>query len=172
MTVTATDPEGLSASVTVAVRVIGASQAIFRDDFDDAGSLSNWQAADATAEVTEGNLRLTNTADSVWGRAGHRLDAPLASWEARARMGRARTDSMHTALVFVPANPGQLNFQMFRLEIGSTILRFTDGEEERVDYAFSALYEPQGGDPGWRYFGGDLRGALTAPPPIPASSTG
>ena len=79
---------------------------------------------------------------------------------------------MHTALVFVPANPSQLNFQMFRLEIGSTTLRFTDGEEERVDYALSALYEPPGGDPGWRYFGGDLRGALTGPPPIPASSTG
>ena len=129
----------------------GSVREIFRDDFDDAGSLSDWVLDGAEAEVADGVLRLANAESDRWGIAEHVLSTPVTFWEIRARMGRASVHSMRTALVFVPSNPGDLNFRAYRLEIGSRILRLAEGDEA-VNYAFSAYFQPEGGELGWYYF--------------------
>ena len=129
----------------------GSVREIFRDDFDDADSLSDWVLDGAEAEVADGVLRLANAESDRWGIAEHVLSTPVTFWEIRARMGRASVHSMRTALVFVPSNPGDLNFRAYRLEIGSRILRLAEGDEA-VNYAFSAYFQPEGGELGWYYF--------------------
>ena len=63
VTVTATDPGGLSASVSFDVTVLPTRGMIFRDDFDDDSSLDNWTVRNAEAEVAQGILRLTNATE-------------------------------------------------------------------------------------------------------------
>ena len=83
VTVTATDPGGLSASVTFDVTVLPPASMIFRDDFDDDSSLDNWTVSAAETEVAEGILRLTNATDSLWGIA-------VANWARLSRPGKSR----------------------------------------------------------------------------------
>lgn len=162
-TVTATDPDGLSASVTFDVTVLPAAGMIFRDDFDDEGSLENWEIFSAEAEVSGGLLQLTN--DSVnaegtpfWGLAGRVMDPPVASWETRVSMGRAETDSTRAAIVVAPVDGGELDVALVRLEIGHRIIRFNDGSQDTVNYALSALLTPEGRDRAFYTFQEPLRG--------------
>ena len=163
-TVTATDPGGLSASITFDVTVLPAAAMIFRDDFDDDGSLDDWETQNAEAEVLEGVFRLTNAADTLWGIAAHELETPTTSWEIRTRMGR-QADSVRAALTIVTPDAGERNTEALRLEVGSHVLDFGDGGTETVDYALSVYFEPEGRDPGWYYIGGgdiDFRGTSDA----------
>ena len=155
-TVTATDPGGLSASVSFDVTVLPAAGLIFRDDFDDEGSLDDWTLSDhAAATVADSMLHLTNTADSLWGIAGRGLGTPVTSWEIGARLGRA-ADSIQTALTIVPADSGALNVRALRLEVGRRELNFGGGDIETVNYALVIYFTPEGREPNWYYIdGGD-----------------
>ena len=152
-TVTATDPGGLSASVSFRVTILPGAGLIFRDDFDDDSSLEDWEIVGASAEVSDGVLRMTNDTATSWGIAGRGLDPPVTSWEVRARIGAsADTDSMHTALVFGPTNPGELGFELYRLRIGRLTVT-VDGEETPVNYLFQAYFTPPEREEGWYFFG-------------------
>lgn len=84
ITVTATDPDGLTAIQSAEVSVAAG----FRDDFDSAESLDNWELVEGRASVSDGLLRLTNTEDEAgWMR--RLFESSLTSWTLRARMSRA-----------------------------------------------------------------------------------
>ena len=153
-TVIATDPDGLSASVTFDVTVLPAAGMIFRDDFDDDSSLDNWTISGATdAEVAEGILRVTNASDTLWGIVARELDTPVTSWDIGARLGRA-ADTVRTALTFTPADPGERSAEAFRLEIGERELNFGEGNTETVNYGLVVFFEPEGREAGWYYISG------------------
>lgn len=152
-TVTATDPGGLSASVSFGITVVPGASLIFRDDFDDESSLEDWGFQNATGEVSEGILRVTNTADSVWGIVGRELDPPITSWEVQARVGR-QADTIQTALFFVVADPGELSTEAFRIFIGTRVLDFGGGDTETINYGLQVYFEPEGRDEGWYYISG------------------
>ena len=153
-TVTATDPDGLSASVTFDVTVLPAAGMIFRDDFDDDSSLDNWTIGGGTdAEVAEGILRLTNASDTLWGIAALELETPVTSWEVRARVGR-QADSVRTGLVMATAEPGDRNVLALRFEVGSRVLNFGADDTETVNYALLVFFEPEGREAGWYYITG------------------
>ncbi len=159
-TVTATDPGGLSASVSFQITVLPAAGLIFRDDFDDESSLEDWTLSDrAVAEVADGMLRVTNDTTGFWAIAGRGMDPPVTSWEVRARLG-VSADSMATALAFVPTNPGELDFLVYRLRIGRLTVPI-DGEQQPVNYLFQAYFTPPDREAGWYYFG-DLSGMSDA----------
>ncbi len=152
-TVTATDPGGLSASVSFQVTVLPGAELIFRDDFDDESSLDNWGFASAEGEIAEGILRVTNASDTLWGIVGHEFDAPVTSWHIGARVGR-QADSVRTALLVEPANPGELSTEALRFEIGQRVLDFGEGNTETVNYALVVFFEPEGREAGWYYISG------------------
>jgi hypothetical protein len=152
VTVTATDPGGLSASVTFDVTVLPAAGMIFRDDFDDDSSLDNWEFPNAVAEVSEGILRLTNATDTLWGIAGRELGTPVTSWEIKARLGK-QADTVRTALVVETAEPGDRNVEALRFEIGTRVLNFGD-DTETVNYALVVFFEPEGREADWYYISG------------------
>ena len=153
-TVTATDPGGLSASVSFNVIVIPGAALIFRDDFDDESSLEDWEFDNSEGEVSEGILRVTNTADSVWGIVGREFETPITSWEAQVRLGR-QADTIQTALVFVVADPGERSTQVFRILIGTRVLDFGGGDTETINYGLQVYFEPEGREPDWYYISGD-----------------
>ena len=149
-TVTATDPDGLSASVSFQVTVLPAAGLVFRDDFDDDTSLDNWDLILASAAVTDGALQLTSDSAGFWGIAVREQDPPLTSWEIRVRLARTRADSMRTSVGFSVVNPGgEFNFQWFRLDIGTNVLNFT--EPETVNYALAAYFTPPDEEAGAYY---------------------
>ncbi|MDE2945447.1 MAG: Ig-like domain-containing protein [Gemmatimonadota bacterium] len=90
VTATATDPGGLSATQSAEVTV--AASAGFRDDFDSAASLDDWEISSADASVADGILRLTPTTDDRLGLAERPLEPALTEWTIRARMGRATSE--------------------------------------------------------------------------------
>ncbi|MCY3703890.1 MAG: Ig-like domain-containing protein [Gammaproteobacteria bacterium] len=153
-TVTATDPGGLSASVSFGITVLPAAGLIFRDDFDDESSLEDWGFDNAEGEVSEGILRVTNTADSVWGIVGREVDPPITSWEVQARVGR-QADTIQTALFFVVTDPGERSTEAFRILIGTRVLDFGDGDTETINYGLQVFFEPEGREEGWYFIGGD-----------------
>ena len=85
VSVTATDPGGLSATQSATVNVREAEER-FRDDFDTPASLNRWLLDGATAVVREGLLELTST--DVVGIAERSVSAPLAPWTISVSMGR------------------------------------------------------------------------------------
>ena len=153
VTVTATDPGGLSASVTIDVTVLPPAGMIFRDDFDDDSSLDNWTVRNAEAEVAQGILQLTNATDSLWGIAGRELGTPVTSWEVQARLGK-QADTVRTALFVGTAEPGDRNVLALRFEIGSQVLNFGADDTETVNYALLVLFEPEDREAGWYYITG------------------
>ena len=122
VTATATDPGGLSATQSVEVTVTVAAGAGFRDDFDSAASLDDWEILNADAAVADGLLRLTPTTDDRLGIAARSLESALTEWTIRARMGRATSegtvrvywftgDADYPALGFSLGPAGEHNFR-------------------------------------------------------------
>ena len=88
LTVTATDPGGLSAMLSAQFTVADAAAGGFRDDFVP-GSLSNWEIGEDTrAEISEGILRVTSLTEHG-GYVLRFLDSPITDWEARISLARA-----------------------------------------------------------------------------------
>lgn len=152
-TVTATDPGGLSASVSFGITVLPAAGLIFRDDFDDDTSLEDWGFANAEGEISEGILRVTNVSDTLWGIVGREFDTPITSWHIAASVGR-QADSVRTALLVEPASAGERSAEALRLEIGERVLNFGEGNTETVNYALVVFFEPEGREEGWYYISG------------------
>ncbi len=148
-TVTATDPGGLSASTSFDLTVIDTAQAIFRDDFEDDSSLSDWDTEGSQAEVSDGTLRLSDTDSTLLAAAEHIISASITSWEVGVSMGQA-SDSASTALVF---STGDARIQAFRVGIGDWTLNFNDGPVP-TNYRF-AIYDTEGSQgAGWYYIDG------------------
>lgn len=112
VTVTATDPLGLSAMQAAAVTVT-AGPGGFRDDFDTDSSLEDWNVVRATAAVREGVLDLRAAQGAPVGRVERDLALPLNSWTIRTRMGRATN-----ATVSVAWASGHDQYEFFRFEFG------------------------------------------------------
>ena len=117
-TVTATDPESLSASVTFSVTVTGTTlgQTVFRADFD-SDDLSDWSLTAASAEIADGILQLTST-EEVEGHALHTLGSAITGWTLRSRLGRARADNVWVA---VTVFTGHARYAAWSLHIGSGV---------------------------------------------------
>ena len=126
VTVTATDPDGLTATQGAEVTVEAAAAAGFRDDFDSAASLDDWNIINADASVADGLLRLTPTTDDQFGIADRRVDLALTDWTIRVRMGRATSegevqvfwstgDEAFPALGFILGPVGEHREHNFRL---------------------------------------------------------
>ena len=136
--VTATDPGGLSAEQRIEVAV-SAGEPAFRDDFD-ADTLSGWDVTQATAELAEGILRLTNDSAGVPGQLDRTLGSKLVDWEARVVLGRAHED----ASVRLTLSNGFPLLPALALEIGSGVeldeqdtnfrLLFFDGNARQWGY--------------------------------------
>ena len=92
-------------------------------------------------------LRLTNDTTASWGIAAVGLDPPVTSWESPRRMG-ASADSMATALVFSPTNPGEPDFALYQLQIGHRVI-----QGETYNYLWRAFFTPEGEERGWYFFG-------------------
>ncbi len=137
VTVTATDPGGLSAEQEVVVQSTAGPPG-FRDDFDSA-NLGGWQIAQAGAEVIDGVLRLTNTSAGVPGRAVREGGRNLSGWQADIRLGRAHEDGV-ARVVFHTATP----------DIPTVAAEFGSGVSlEGRDTNFRFLILPRGA-PGWQ----------------------
>ena len=91
VTVTATDPGGLSATAEWEVTVI--DQVLhFRDDFESEASLDDWEVAEGTtAEINNGGLGLSSMDGEQW--AFVRRPWVARDWTATARMVNVTEDS-------------------------------------------------------------------------------
>ncbi len=92
LTLTATDPDGLSASHEIAVRAEAGAPG-FRDDFDDADH-PGWELGNADAQVADGVLRWTNVAAGQPGRLVRGATRTLADWQAKLRIGRVQENAV------------------------------------------------------------------------------
>ena len=120
VTISATDPEGLSASLTVSVTVTaGAARSVFRADFD-SDDLSGWELSASAAEVADGILRLTSTDSEAEGQALHRLRPLVRNWTARARLGREDPDNVWYAITVFT---GDSRWGIWSLHFGSGVPR-------------------------------------------------
>ena len=131
LTVAARDPGGLTAAHEVAVTVVPGPTVGFREDFD-ADSLAGWDLGEAEAELSEGVLRLTHSRPGYAGRVNRELEAPINSWEVRARLGRARTDSVVASVIFATGHP---RYGRYALDVGSGV----GVEGQDTNYRFYVL---------------------------------
>lgn len=100
VTVTATDPGGLSATSTAEVTVRAEPASLFRDDFDSDESLDQWFPADAEFEISEGRLQVTNLQLTglipygfVW------IDLAATDWEITASVANGTEGSWASLVV-------------------------------------------------------------------------
>ena len=153
-TVTATDPGGLSATQSAEVTV--AAGAGFRDDFDSAASLDDWEIANADADVADGLLRLTPDTDGRLGIAERALESVLTEWTIRARMGRATSDGTVRVYWFTEDD----RYQAFGVSLGPH-----SGGEHNYRFLFW-----DNDDQGW-FYAGDLSGTSDAVRDAPGEFT-
>lgn len=137
VTVTATDPRGLSADQVVQV-LATAGPPGFRDDFD-SEELGGWQIVRASTEVTDGVLRLTNTTTGEPGQAARQRSRNLSNWQVDIRLGRTHLDGV----VRVVFHNAMLDIPTVAAEFGSGVS--FDGQETN----FRFLILPRGA-PGWQ----------------------
>ena len=114
VTVTATDPGGLTGMLEVYVIVQSVERGSFRDDFTSSASLSDWEVVNAEAAVADDLLRVTNTEAGV-GVMRHEFGHSFVRWMLRVRMGRARADG--AASVWWATGDDRYTF--WRLDIGT-----------------------------------------------------
>ncbi|WP_420637200.1 Ig-like domain-containing protein [Candidatus Palauibacter sp.] len=112
VTVTASDPDGLTA--TQNVEVIAEEGGGFRDHFDTAASLDDWDLFRSTAEVFDGVLYVTPDGTGKIGSADRVFDAPVTDWKVGVSMARG-TAGEGVVAWFVMAHP---RFLFWRLAIG------------------------------------------------------
>ena len=131
VTATATDPGGLSASLEAAVTVTrpGTSQTVFRDNFDDDRSLSNWQIRYGSHTISAGILRLTTVEEYTPVFADRELGSEYTSWEASAKLAR---EQVERARVHVAFHTGDQRYPLYGLFIGSGHFR----DFQPVNYEF------------------------------------
>jgi len=97
ITVTATDPGGLTASQRFPVTVVEPVR-LLRDDFDSNESLDDWLFTDTRRRVVDGKLRMTsNNANEL---ALARTPLRATEWEVTASMGNGTADSWVQIMMF------------------------------------------------------------------------
>ncbi len=139
VTITATDPGGLSVSQAFAVSVED-PQRLVRDDFETEESLANWTLSDnSEASVEEGRFWLENTNAQFLAFASANLFA--TEWTVTASLGNA-TDNAWAALV---VGADHEVFSAYQIQIGASGNSFEFGES---DYRFLVF---AGGLVGWLY---------------------
>ena len=109
VTVTATDPGGLSGTQTIEVSVRGRAGG-FRDDFETSASLQDWSAQGAEATVTDSVLHLTNGATGT-GTAERSSPPRLRGWELTAEISRITDEATPGVIWFT----GHDRFHALRL---------------------------------------------------------
>ncbi|WP_420637166.1 Ig-like domain-containing protein [Candidatus Palauibacter sp.] len=112
VTVTASDPDGLTA--THNLEVIAEEGGGFRDHFDTAASLDDWDLFRSTAEVFDGVLYVTPDGTGDIGTADRMFDAPVTDWKVGVSMARG-TAGEGVSAWFVMGHP---RFSFWRLSIG------------------------------------------------------
>ncbi|WP_420461613.1 Ig-like domain-containing protein [Candidatus Palauibacter sp.] len=125
VTVTAADPDGLTATQSAEVTV--EASAGFRDDFDSDASLDDWDLYSVALEVVDGVLHLTSTTESGRiGTADRVLEAPVTEWTLGTRMARSAA-GQRAYLYWVT---GHDRFTRFRFSIGT----FDDGDNWKLAF--------------------------------------
>ena len=114
VTVTATDPGGLTGTQTIEVSVRG-RVASFRDDFETSASLQDWRIENAAATVGEtamdSALHLTNVVTGTPGTAALSSPPRLRGWELSAEISRVTREANPGVIWFT----GHDRFSAFRL---------------------------------------------------------
>lgn len=131
VTVTAIDPDGLTATQSV---VVVFDDLVFRDEFESSESLADWELAeqDLEAEVSDGTLRLTAAHPIIRFEGIHRR-AAAGEWEVAASLGMATHDGWLRVLVTV-AGPAYYN--AYVLELGE---KEEGGSNYRFGYWFQGV---------------------------------
>ena len=120
VTVTATDPDGQSATTTWGVGVID-NVVPFRDDFDSDASLENWAVREygTTAVIDDGKLRLTNPTWTTlvhWATGQRPIHA--TDWTVAARMGNITGTSWVQLVIEVGGNAGAEGPTYYLIQVG------------------------------------------------------
>lgn len=122
VTVTASDPGGLSANQSFGVVVSGSVE----DEFDSPASLNDWESENAEIAVADGVLNITNRTEGRLGIAERREMPAVNQWTIQARMGR----TTRRASPGVVSLTGHSRFTAVRL-----VLRTLDDDERDRDRA-------------------------------------
>ncbi|WP_419165239.1 Ig-like domain-containing protein [Candidatus Palauibacter sp.] len=150
VSVSATDPDGLSATQGIEV-VVGRESGGFRDDFE-SDELEGWDITSAGAALSEGVLQLTNASAGLPGRADRPLEVDLLDWEIRVSLGRIHDDVTARLVAYT----GFAQIPAFAIEIGSGL------ELRGEDTNFRMLVlESRGGESQWQVAGGAYLDALS-----------
>ena len=112
ITVTATDPGGLSASQEFMATVVEPVR-LLRDDFESKESLDDWLFSGARRQVVDGKLRMTT--NTVNTQAWARTPLSATDWEVTAMMGNDTGDSWAQILMFTRDS----RYQGYALQIGA-----------------------------------------------------
>ena len=155
ITVTATDPEGLTATQQLGVTVTRGL--LFREDFDSTTALNGWQTADGyAAALSEGMMRITRI-DTIWHSdidgVHRRLGA--VDWDVSASIGNI-SDNGWVRLVVTVDDPGG-NYHGHLLEIGE---RPFGRNSDMTNFRFFDIHETADGY--WLTFNDDMYGYSNA----------
>lgn len=141
ITVTAMDPDGLTATQQLEVTVTRA--VLFREDFDSTTALNGWEAADGyAAELAEGMMRVTRI-DTIWHSDIDGLHRQLGAvdWDVSASIGSISDDGWVRLVVTVDDPNGnyhghllEIGERPFGRDLGNTNFRFFDIHETADGY--------------------------------------
>ena len=113
LTVTASDPDGLTATQSVEVTVEHGGG--FRDDFDTAASLDDWEYFRSSAEVVDGVVHVTSDGTGAIGTIDRMLETPVTDWKLGLSMAPSETGHVATAYLVV----GHPRFPYWRFGMGT-----------------------------------------------------
>ena len=146
VTITASDPGGMTATQQVVVTVVTVGrppyETLFRDDFESEESLAAWAISEADPEIRQKILWLANTSPLAVGTAQMPLTA--VEWEVTAEMGHVNKYGWAT-LIFLLEHD---QFRAYAIQIGADDGYFELGQ---TNYRFF-VWDDAG--PYWFYKGG------------------
>ena len=155
ITVTAMDPEGLTATQQLMVTVTRGL--LFREDFDSPTALNGWEAADGyAAELAEGMMRVTRI-DSIWHSDidGVHRQLGAVDWDVSASIGNISDDGWVRLVVTVDDPNG--NYEGHLLEIGERPFGRDSGN---TNFRFFTIHETGTGY--WLTFNDEMYGYSNA----------
>lgn len=131
LTITATDPGGLSATQEASVTVTRSGPYWFREDFDTLGSTSRWAYSRTRPALNNGVLELMNDTTYSQGRAGRPVPR-ITSWTLDTSMGRKQTTDSRVGLEW---DTGHQRYFRAQFVIGNTdnnyTLQYHDAQDGR-----------------------------------------
>jgi len=132
LTITATDPGGLSATQEAPVSVTRGGPYRYREDFDTLESVVLWGDTNTHPALNSGVLELTNHTQSSRGGA-RRSTYPITSWTLDTSMGRKQTTGSRVGLEWRTGHQryGKAEFVIGNLEDNNYTLQYFDVEDYR-----------------------------------------